>query len=346
VVQFAERLAGLHHEGIESVVFSCSGTEAIEIALGMARTVTGRRGMICTNATYHGNTEFVDSMSYLGDETAAGGESRRFPFPNLYRPLKPGMTEAELCEACLANVERAIDSLNDEGTGFAAILVCSIFANEGMPEFPTDFMPRLTELAHRAGGVVIADEVQAGYVRTGQWWGYDDTGFKPDIVVTGKPMGNGLPLAATAASREIVESFRSHTGYFNTYSSSPLQASVGMAVMDEIERLDLCTSVTKVGGYLKNELKKRVEKHAPIGDVRGRGLFIGVEMITDSASRQPHPDFAARAANRLKEKGFLVATDGMDNNILKVRPPLVFAHEHATEFLAAFDQTMEEIGER
>ena len=343
VVGFAERLADLHHEDIESVVFSCSGTEANEVALRMARIVTGRRGIVCTEAAYHGNSELVGSLNYVGNTESGKGEIRCFPYPDLYRPLMQSKTEAELCEASLVQVKNAINSLNDDGHGFAGLIMCSIFANEGLPDIPAGFMSKVTELVHQAGGLVIADEVQAGYARTGRWWGYDDAQFKPDIVVSGKPMGNGLPLAATAASRVLVDTFRSGTRYFNTFASSPLQAAVGMAVLDEIEQGDLCSSVTKVGAHLKRELQTRAERYEFIGDVRGRGLFIGVEMVKDGLSKKPGPDWADTIANRLKDKGILVSTDGKYDNILKIRPPLVFSFKHAAEFLAAFDETMEEI---
>jgi 4-aminobutyrate aminotransferase-like enzyme len=346
VVKFAERLAGLHHEDIESVVFSCSGTEANEVTLRMARIVTGQRGIVCTEAAYHGNSELIGSLNYVGEQDSGQGEIRCFPYPDLYRPLMRGKTEAELCAAGVAHVKKAIDSLNEDGHGFAGLIMCSIFANEGLPDIPTGFMSKVTELVHQAGGLVIADEVQAGYARTGRWWGYDDTRYKPDIVVTGKPMGNGLPLAATAASRVLVDAFRSGTRYFNTFASSPLQAAVGMAVLDEIEQGDLCSSITKVGAHLKHELQMRVERYDLIGDVRGRGLFISVEMVKDGISKKPNPDWADTIANRLKDKGILVSTDGKYDNILKIRPPLVFSFEHAAEFLAAFDETMEEIGGR
>ena len=257
-----------------------------------------------------------------------------------------GKTEAELCAASLAHVKSAIDSLNEDGHGFAGLIMCSIFANEGLPDIPTGFMSKVTEWVHQAGGLVIADEVQAGYARTGRWWGYDDTRYKPDIVVTGKPMGNGLPLAATAASRLLVDAFRSGTRYFNTFASSPLQAAVGMAVLHEIEQRDLCSSVTRVGAHLKLELQARAERYDSIGDVRGRGLFIGIEMVKDGLSKKPDPDCADTIANRLKDNGILMSTDGKYDNNLKIRPPLVFSFEHAAKFLAAFDETMEEIGDR
>ncbi len=344
IVTFAERLAGLHHDGIESVVFSCSGTEANEVAIQMARIVTGHRGLICTDAAYHGNSELVDSLTCVGRAPRETSEVRGFPFPERYRPLQEGLSEEELCEAYLARVAAAIESLKTEGAGFAALVMCPIFANEGLPDIPSGFMPRVTDLVHREGGLVIADEVQSGYARTGLWWGYENTGFRPDIIVTGKPMGNGLPLAATAASRNFVDGFRAATDYFNTFSSSPLQAAVGMAVLDEIERLDLLKNVAEVGGRLTGELEARVDLHDAIGDVRSCGLFIGIEMIKRDDNKEPDAALASVLSDRLKDKGFLVSYSGKYNNVLKIRPPLVFSHANADEFLGEFDECMGEMG--
>jgi len=341
VVTFAERLAGLHHDGIESVVFSCSGTEAVEVAIQMARIFTGKRGLICTDATYHGNSELVGSLTNVGHATKQTGEIRGFPFPERYRPLQEELSEEELCEAYLARVAVAIESLKTAGTGFAALIMCSIFANEGLPEIPSDFMSRVTDLVHREGGLVIADEVQSGYARTGLWWGYEKTQFQPDIVVTGKPMGNGLPLAATAARREVVDTFRAEMDYFNTCASTPLQAAVGMAVLDEIERMELLKNAAEVGARLTGELESRVDLHSVIGDVRGCGLFISVEMIKNDAIREPDAALANSLSESLKDKGFLVSYSGRFNNVLKIRPPLVFSHANADEFLGAFDECMD-----
>lgn len=343
IVAFAERLAALHGPAIESVVFSCSGTEANEVALRMARLAAGKTGIVCTNATYHGNSEAVAKLNRIGDISNAAGDVRAIPFPEMLRPLVPGASEAELAEAYLDRLRGAIRSLEDEGAGFAGLIVCSIFANEGLPDVPRGFMPRAAEIVRAAGGLVIADEVQAGYGRTGRWWGYDVTGFTPDIVVTGKPMGNGLPLAATAANRSLVEGFRAATRYFNTFASSPLQAAVGMAVIDVIERDGLRENVATVGAFLKSALAQRKGRFASIADVRGHGLFIGVEIAKTDADRTPDADRAVAVINRLKDKGFLTSNAGAFRNVVKIRPPLVFAQRHAEEFLVAFDETMAEL---
>lgn len=343
IVAFAERLAGLYHDGIESVVFSCSGTEANEVAIQMARIVTGKRGLIATDAAYHGNSELVDSLSDLGRKPREDSDVRAFPFPERFRPVVEDLDEDALCDAYLARVAAAIESLDKKGAGVAALIMCPIFANEGLPDIPAGFMEKVTGLVHAAGALVIADEVQSGYGRTGSWWGYEYAGFRPDIVVTGKPMGNGLPLAATAAKKDFVDAFRAEKDYFNTCAATPLQATVGMAVLDEIERLDLLRNAAEIGQWLTGSLKNRVASYDAIGDVRGSGLFIGVEMIKAGTDKEPDAELTMALSNRLKDKGFLVSHSGKLHNVLKIRPPLVFSRENANAFLEAFDESMDEM---
>lgn len=340
IVAYAERLASLNHDDIDCVIFSCSGTEAVEVAIQMARIVTGNRGLICTDATYHGNSDLVGSMSYLGCPPSQTGDIRSFPFPECYRPLKKALDENDLCDAYLHEVAARIQSLKADGAGFSALIMCSIFANEGLPNIPSGFMHRVTELVHAEGGLVIADEVQSGYARTGHWWGYEATAYQPDIVVTGKPMGNGLPLGATAAKKEFVDVFRAEKDYFNTCAATPLQAAVGMAVLDEIKRLDLLNHVADVGGRLKRQLERRVDLHRSIGDVRGSGLFISIEMIKDGNKMEPDAVLALSMCEQLKDRGFLISYSGKYDNVLKIRPPLVFSHTNTDEFLQAFDECM------
>ena len=317
VVEFCERLAALHGRQIESVILSCSGTEANEVALRMARFATGKRGILCTDATYHGNSELVSSLNRLGQSPS-------------------------LCEAYMAKLDAAIVDLQTSGEGVAAMIVCSILANEGLPDIPAGFMPRAAAMVREAGGLVIADEVQAGYARTGRWWGYEVTGFTPDIVVTGKPMGNGLPLAATAASRSLVETFRARTRHFNTFASFPLQAAVGMAVLDEIEQRDLRSNVATVGTALKAALTQCKGASDAIGDVRGHGLFIGVELVRPS-DNGPDTELAKLVINRVKDKGFLTSNAGAFANVVKIRPPLPFSQADAAAFLLAWDETIAEL---
>jgi 4-aminobutyrate aminotransferase-like enzyme len=343
IIEFAERLTALHGPAIESVIFSCSGTEANEVALHMARVATGNRGVVFSNGTYHGSSEAVGMLTGEGRRPATSPEIASFPFPDLYRPLQEGLDEAALCAAYVERVDAAIAQLQGTGAGVACLIVCSLFANEGLPNIPAGFMAAAAERVRAAGGLVIADEVQAGYCRSGRWWGYAVTDFVPDIVVTGKPMGNGLPLAATAASEDLVARFRAATGYFNTFASSPLQAAAGMAVLDEIERLDLRKNAAAVGETLKARLAERAPRYDFIGDVRGRGLFIGIEMVTGKTEKKPDVQRARTIANRLKDRGFLTSNAGAIGNILKIRPPLVFSQADADSFLEAFDAALESL---
>ncbi len=340
IVQFAERLTGLHHDAIESVVFSCSGTEANDVALTMARAVTGQRGIVCTDSAYHGNAGLVGALTCVGAEAPASQDIRGFQYPDCYRPLLSGVDNDTLCEAYLEKVAAAIAQLKSSGHGLAALIACPIFANEGLPEIPTGLMARLAELVHREGGLIIADEVQSGYGRTGHWWGYQREQFVPDIVVMGKPMGNGLPLAATAARREHVEVLRAATGYFNTFASTPLQAAVGMAVLDEIERLGLVRNARETGTTLLRRISDLADSCSSVGNVRGSGLFISIEMVADRGSKAPDPATARLLAERLKDSGFLLSVAGAHDNVVKIRPPLVFGEEHALPFLDALERCL------
>ncbi len=340
ILDFAERLLALHHEGLEQVVFACSGTEASEIALMMARHGSGGSGIICTDATYHGNSAEVEKMSA---QPVTDPYFRSIPFPQIYRPLREDLSEAALCQVYLDKLQVAIDDFAVHEIPFAGLFACSIFANEGLPDIPGDFMARATEMVHSAGGLVIADEVQAGYCRSGSWWGYQATGFTPDIVTMGKPMGNGMPVAAVAASGNLVSRFRDNTRYFNTFASSPVQAAAGLAVLGEIEDRDLLARSAAIGDYLYRELGAMQHDCDWIGDVRGCGLFVSVEWVSDKATKVADPEGAIDVAERLKEKGFLVSNAGAENNVVKIRPPLVFDCDNADSFLQAFAEVLREV---
>lgn len=336
IVRLAERLTGLHPSGMEAVIFSCSGSEANEIALRMARMATGRRGIVCAHGTYHGNTELVGSLTGRTPLEVSAEGVCAFAWPDPYAPSSAGLSLEEQAQASLLSLEASLEALDASGHGLAALILCPIFANEGLPLIPEGYLADLAGRVRARGGLVIADEVQSGYGRTGRWWGYEGAGFTPDIVVTGKPMGAGVPLAATAASRALVEAFRARTRYFNTFSSSPLQAAAGLAVLDIIEDERLKENAAEVGSYLKAQLSDRLG--GPVGAVLGHGLFIGVELLSSDGS--PDPVFASRVVNRLKDLGFLANNAGFRGATLKLRPPLPFSRAHADAFLEAFDDSL------
>jgi 4-aminobutyrate aminotransferase-like enzyme len=344
ILDYAERLLALHHDKLNSIVFACSGTEASEIALQMARHGTGGRGIICTDATYHGNSTEVRKMTHRSlSGQAPDSDFRAIPFPQTYRPLDENAAGEDLTRLYLQEVQAAIDDFASNNIPLAGMFVCSIQANEGLPDIPPGFMAEAADLIHRAGGLFIADEVQAGFCRSGDWWGYEASDFIPDIVTMGKPMGNGLPLSGVAASAELVAAFRTGTRYFNTFASSPLQAAVGMAVLDAIEAENLLENSANLGDYLRSELRGMQHKCDAIAEVRGCGLFVGVEWVSDKANKTPDREGAARVANIMKDKGFLLSNAGALGNVLKVLPPLVFQQEHADLFLTAFDEMLDEI---
>ena len=336
ILNYAERLTGLHPDPIGTAVFTCSGTEANEVAIMMARAATGGRGLICTDAAYHGNSTEVRKLGRRrGDDH--GPEIRFIPVPQCYRPIDDAPDGQPLTDVYLARLAAEIEGFAQDGISFAGLLLCPILANEGLPNIPSGFMGRAAELVRASGGLFICDEVQAGFGRTGRWWGYELSGVIPDIVSMGKPMGNGLPLAGVVASPELVSSFRASTGYFNTFASSPLQAAVGQAVIDVIEGENLLENVANVGTRLQNSLRGMQGHCEPMAQVRGHGLFIGVEWVKDRQTKEPDPAGADVIVNRLRQAGFLMGRAGEHGNVLKLRPPLVFKQEHAELFLEAFE---------
>ena len=334
VIDYVERLVDLHHEGLTSAVITCTGSEANEVAIMMARTATGKTGIIGTDATYHGNTSEVAKLTRLPvGEYRPGVKS--IPAPQLFRPLQADISEDSLCDLYIDHLRQRIDEFNKEGDGFAGILMCSILANEGLMTAPAGFFARACEVVHSAGGLVIADEVQAGFARSGSWWGYEVNNFQPDIVSLGKPMGNGMPLAGVVASHELVSQFRAKHRYFNTFAANPVQAAVGNAVIDEIETRGLVAQVASTGAYLVDELKTLQPHHGAMGDVRGTGLFIGIDWVHPGTT-DPDPSGATKMVEELKQRGVLMGQAGQYRNVLKIRPPLVFDQTHADIFLSAF----------
>ncbi|MEM7323631.1 MAG: aminotransferase class III-fold pyridoxal phosphate-dependent enzyme [Actinomycetota bacterium] len=342
VVDYVERLLDLHTDGIESTILACSGTEATELAIRIARRTTGHRGIICTDATYHGNSTLVGRLSWLPRGTG-DGPIRSISTPQLFRPLEVGLDEAELKQRYLDQLAETIAGFQSDGTGFAGLMLCSILANEGLPDVPDGWFQDAVSLVRESGGVVIADEVQAGFGRSGHLWGYEAKDFTPDIVCMGKPMGNGLPVSAVAAGHEVISAYRQKQRYFNTFAATPLQAAAGTAVLDEIEERDLVSNARTIGGRLKGALTALQPDQPTMGDVRGLGLFIGVDWVHPGTT---DPDVAGAKAmvEALKDRGMLISNAGQHGNVLKIRPPLVLEQHHADLFLDAFTDALAAVG--
>lgn len=336
ILEYGERLTATHHDGIENVVFSCTGTEANEVALMMARAATEGRGIICSDAAYHGNSTEVRRLNHCH---SSSGEIRSVPFPDLLR-FDQIDTQLDPRGYYLSRIEETIAGFSRDGIPFAGMLFCPIFANEGLPDVPDGFLAEAARLVREAGGLFMSDEVQAGLCRTGRWWGYEHQGFEPDIVSMGKPLGAGMPLAATAARRELMETFRRKTRYFNTFASSPGQAAAGNAVLDVIEAENLLEQIGQVGDFLRAELRPLMDRCEPMIDVRGSGLFVSIEWAD---GREPDSAGAMQVVDMLKARGYLTSNAGAYNNVVKLRPPLVFTQADAERFISTFVDVLDSI---
>ena len=339
VVDYSEKLTSLHSDNLSKLQMACSGTEAVEVAIKMARIYTGGQGIICSNATYHGNSHETFRMTIGPFEP----EFRRVTYPESYRPIKDGLLEEGLCALYIKEVEKQIEGFNQDGIKFAGLIFCSIFANEGLPDFPKDYLSKVSKLVRDSGGVVILDEVQAGFGRTGTWWGYELSNVSPDIAVMGKPMGSGLPVSGVVTTEEISDSFHEKAFYFNTTAATPLQAAVGGTVIDIIQDEGLIENAEKIGGYLKAELLKIKDDFDYLGDIRGPGLFIGLDIVDNKEDKNPDREKAIEIVEILKGKGVLISNAGQYRNVLKLRPPLVFDSSHADLLLEGLGASFKEV---
>ena len=340
VVDYSEKLVSLHSDNLSKLQMACSGTEAVEIAIKMARIHTGGQGIICSNATYHGNSHETFRMTIGPFEP----EFRKVTYPESYRPIKEGLSQEELCTLYLKEVEKQIEGFSQDGIKFAGLIFCSLFANEGLPDFPKDYLTRVSKLVRDSGGVLILDEVQAGFGRTGTWWGYQLSNVSPDIAVMGKPMGSGLPVSGVIATEEISNTFHEKAFYFNTTAATPLQAAVAGTVIDIIQDEGLIENAEKIGGYLKTELLKIKDDFDYLGDVRGPGLFIGLDIVDNKEDKNPDREKAIEIVEILKNKGVLISNAGQYRNVLKLRPPLVFDLDNANLLLETLNQVFREVG--
>ena len=339
VVDYSEKLISLHSDNLSKLQMACSGTEAVEVAIKMARIHTGGQGIICSNATYHGNSHETFRMTIGPFEP----EFRRVTYPESYRPIKEGLLEEDLCTLYIKEVEKQIEGFSQDGIKFAGLIFCSIFANEGLPDFPKDYLSKVSKLVRDSGGVVILDEVQAGFGRTGTWWGYELSNVSPDIAVMGKPMGSGLPVSGVVTTEEISDSFHEKAFYFNTTAATPLQAAVGGTVIDIIQDEGLIENAEKIGGYLKAELLKIKDDFDYLGDIRGPGLFIGLDIVDNKEDKNPDREKAIKIVEILKSRGVLISNAGQYRNVLKLRPPLVFDSSHADFLLDELSASFKEV---
>ncbi len=341
VVAYAERLTALFDRQLSMAVFCCTGSEANELALRVARDCSGGLGIISTAWAYHGNTAAVMQVSSLfTPENKRGPYVRTVPVMDPYRD-RAGRSDEALATAYADEVKRAIDEFTAAGIRFAGLLYCTAFSSEGLPTVPAGFMAKALAHVHAAGGFFIADEVQAGFGRLGShMWGHQKLGVVPDIVTLGKPMGNGHPLAGVIARPELISAFTERNMYFNTFAGNAVSAAVGTAVLDVLEDERLLKNALNVGNYTLTRLSQLAERHSLIGDVRGSGLFFAVELVTDRRAKTPATAETKRLVNQMRERGVLISRIGMHDNILKIRPPMPFSREHADLLVDTLDEAL------
>ena len=339
VLDYAERLAATLPDGLDVTMFSCTGTEANELALRIARAVTGGAGIIVTDYSYHGNSQAVSEISTeYSNADALPPHVVAVPAPDVYRGRYRG---GDAAERYADHVAQAIETLQSRGITLSALVLDTIISSEGVVAVPPSYLSRAAGHVHKAGGLFIADEVQPGLGRMGErFWGFELDDVVPDIVTMGKPMGNGHPLAATLTSSDIAASFARQTHYFNTFGGNPVSAAAGLAVLDVLQEERLQENALKVGQRLLRGLTRVAGRHESIGDVRGTGFFLAVELVTDRESREPATRGAADIVEALRNEGVLTNTIGRDENILKLRPPMVLSEENADMFLDIFERVL------
>lgn len=311
LARYAERLIATLPLPLEVCFFVCSGSEANELAIRLAQAHTGRSNFLVMDHSYHGNTSTLINMSpYKFNGTGGKGKPdfvQVLPIPDAHQVFH-------------------IPTLNKN---LAAFICESILSCGGQVVLPNDYLKYIYSAVRNAGGVCIADEIQVGLGRAGtHFWGFETQQVVPDIVTMGKPLGNGHPIAAVVTTREIAESFNNGMEYFNTFGGNPVSCAIGLSVLNVLQEENLQIHALQSGNHLKQQLNVLKNKHSFIKDVRGLGLFLGIELMTDISSNISAKDFATHVINQMKDRGVLLSADGPLQNVIKIKPPLIFTKEN------------------
>jgi 4-aminobutyrate aminotransferase-like enzyme/Ser/Thr protein kinase RdoA (MazF antagonist) len=344
VIELAERIAATMPRELDTVMFVNSGTEANDIAWRLATTYTGGTGGIVTSRAYHGVSTATIALS--PEEWPAGehpGHVETVPAPDGFRgPHR--CEELDWIDRYLECMDWAIAELERRDHRAAAFYLDPLFTSDGIFTPPTTFIQHLVDLVRKAGGLFVADEVQCGFGRIGSHlWSFEGAGVTPDFVTLGKPMGNGYPVAAVVTRSEIAQRFATTSDMFSTFGGNPVACRAALAVLDVIEDEGLQQRALGVGARLRTNLESLKTRHTSIGDVRGLGLMIGVELVDDEGSRAPAPKLTDAVLNRMKNKRVLVGVTGPESNVLKIRPPLVLSLDEADLISEALDASLSEL---
>jgi 4-aminobutyrate aminotransferase-like enzyme/Ser/Thr protein kinase RdoA (MazF antagonist) len=349
IIAYAEALTATLPKNLKVAAFCCSGSEANELALRMARAHTKARDVITLDWGYHGNTQALIEISPYKYKRK-GGQGRpettwEAPLPDAYR-APADWPKAEIGRRYAQPVAEIAASLAGQGRGLRAFIAESFPSSAGQIPLPEGYLAAAYAAARAAGGVVIADEVQVGFGRVGSHlWAFETQGVAPDIVTMGKPIGNGHPMAAVVTTEEIAASFANGMEYFNTFGGNPVSAAIGLKVLEIIARDNLLQNATAIGADLLARMRKLQTKYSVIGDVRGIGLMLGLDLVTDRNSKQPATERAGRVVERARELGVLMGTDGPYDNVIKLRPGLIFTRANADHLMQVLEQAFAETEE-
>ncbi|MCD0474327.1 aminotransferase class III-fold pyridoxal phosphate-dependent enzyme [Flavobacterium sp. EDS] len=347
ILEYAEKLTATLPPSLSVCYFVNSGSEANDLAIRMSRHFTKQKDIIVLDHAYHGTSTVAMEMSpYKFDSKGGFGQMpwiHKAINPDLYRgPYKYGDTKAG--EKYAADVQRIIKDLKKEDKSPAVFICETLLGVGGQIPLPKNYLKTVYDYVRASGGVCIADEVQVGFGRVGdKFWGFELQDVVPDIVVLGKPIGNGHPLAAVIVTNEIADAFNNGMEYFNTFGGNPVSMSAGLAVLEVIQDEKMQQHALEVGNYLMDLLKGLMAKFPIISDVRGHGLFIGAEMVKDRTTMEPAIPEIDIVVEKMKEKGYLLSTDGPLHNVLKIKPPIPFNKQNADEMVQFLEESLNEI---
>jgi 4-aminobutyrate aminotransferase-like enzyme/Ser/Thr protein kinase RdoA (MazF antagonist) len=347
VIEYADRLTATMPGDLSVCMFVCSGSEANDLAWRLAKAHTGNSGGIVMEDAYHGTTDAVYELSPADYGIDKGRTLADYiatvPAPDGYRG-QFRRSDPEYATRYAACIDEAVASLATRGFAPAAFFLDLVLSSNGIMIPPPGYLSEVFNKIRAAGGLCVADEVQSGFGRTGDHlWGFEAHDVVPDIVTLGKPIGNGLSMAAVVTTPAIVASLMKETDFFSTTGGNPVACAVGLAVLDVLEQESLQDRAARVGAILRSQIEELAERHPLIGDVRGAGLFIGVELVRDRSTLEPATKETAAVANRMRDLGVLVGVEGPCGNVLKIRPPLVFDENHALQFTDTLDRALSEI---
>lgn len=332
---YSERLLATLPAPLNRLVMMCTGSESNDMALRLARRWTGRQGIIVTEAAYHGNTSAVTEVSPSSYKQGVPPD-----FVHII-PISQMSEQADPAAWFVDQVRAGVEQLNALGHGCAALLVDSIFSSDGVYADPAAFLKPAVEWLQAEGMLFIADEVQPGFGRTGSgMWGFERHQVTPDVVTMGKPMGNGFPMAGLVAREELLAALNSDVGYFNTFGGSTVAVAAGTAVLNVLEEEQLMANAASQGEYLKQQLTGLKSSYDEVADVRGAGLFIGLDLCDPTQAGAPDPVRTTAVINELKRNGVLIGAAGKSGSTLKIRPPLCFGRAEADLFLERLEQSI------